>query len=64
MAMIINNKFNIADIVYIKTDEDQNQLQVLNIIIELNDLISYTCRAGFADIEVNEFELTDKKILV
>jgi hypothetical protein len=58
--MVINNKFNIEDIVYLKTDEGQKPRIVVQISARKNDLL-YELNLGSSGSWHNEFEITSEK---
>lgn len=61
--MFINNRFNIGDPVYVKSDPDQDMFQIIEILITDNNAIRYHCRFGTEITTFCEFELTSEKCL-
>ena len=63
--MIINNKFNINDIVYLRTDKDQSERIVTSIIIYEGGRMSYRVNAGTVETWHTEGEMTlEKDVLI
>jgi len=63
--MFINNKFNLGDIVYLKTDIDQRARIVTGIKVRMNDLIIY--ELSYTDVTTNHYEVeisNEKNILI
>ena len=58
--MEIRTKFNIKDIVYLITDEDQKEYFVTSIIIDSQGIM-YTLRSGTTSITVYDFEISLNK---
>ena len=59
--MVIDNKYEIGDIVYIVTDEDQKKRMVTSIVIYKAGEIVYKIVCGTNYSEHYDFELSDKK---
>lgn len=57
--MKIDNKFNIEQTVYLRTDAEQNPRVVVSIVINPGDL-SYRLACGVDTTEHFEFEISDK----
>lgn len=65
MAMIINNVFDFGDIVYLKTDVDQNPAIVLSIKVFKNGEYLYEIIRGTTTSLHYDFELsTEKYVLI
>ena len=63
--MFINNKFNLGDIVYLKTDIDQRARIITAIKVRINDLIIY--ELSYTDVTTNHYEVeisSEKNILI
>jgi hypothetical protein len=63
--MFINNKFNLGDIVYLKTDIDQRARIITAIKVRINDLIIY--ELSYTDVTTNHYEVeisNEKNILI
>jgi hypothetical protein len=60
VMMLIENKFNIGDTVYLKTDTDQNERIVTGLNIRLNS-ISYALSCGENESYHYEFEISKEK---
>ena len=58
--MLIDNKFNIGDEVYLKTDEDQNCRLVTGLTIRVTS-ITYELSCGTAESTHYDFEITVEK---
>lgn len=58
--MVINNKHEIGDIVYLITDADQLKRIVFSIVVYKTDII-YKVTAGTIISEHYEFEISDEK---
>lgn len=58
--MIIDNKFNIGDLVYLKTDNDQSQRMIVSISVRKRDLL-YELSFGSVSSWHYEFEITEEK---
>lgn len=58
--MIIDNKFNIGDLVYLKTDNDQSQRMIISISVRKRDLV-YELSFGSVSSWHYEFEITEEK---
>lgn len=58
--MIIDNKFNIGDIVYVKTDTEQSEFTIISIKVEPNGLMYEVVNPG-NNYFVYDFEITYKK---
>jgi hypothetical protein len=62
--MVIDNEYEIGDIVYLKTDTEQNQRLVFSFIVYKNDII-YRLAFGTINSDHYGFELSPtKNILV
>lgn len=59
--MIIENEFEIRDIVYIKTDRDQLPRQVLSIKVNPDGKLLYGVGCGTSDSWHWDFELSKEK---
>lgn len=59
--MTINNKFNIGDIVYLRTDTDNLKRIVLSMQILPGGAISYHLACGEKDGWHHEFEMSDER---
>ena len=59
--MVIDNKFDIGEIVYCVTDTDQKEKQVTGLLIRPGGLISYECYAGSNQAWHYDFELSKQK---
>jgi hypothetical protein len=57
----IDNKFNIGDIVYLKTDKDQDERIVCAITVYKNGDLVYKLSCGIDDSSHYEFEMTKEK---
>jgi len=63
--MVIDNKFEIGQLVYLKTDEEQKERMVVNIIIGPNDTLRYLLCLAAAETWHYEMEIThEKNVLV
>lgn len=62
--MIVDNQYNIGDIVYLKTDEDQLPRQVYSIELYHNGELMYKLVQGIQTSSHYEFELSYDKNLV
>ena len=60
--IVLNNKFNIADLVYLKTDPEQYEWIVVQIVVMLNNQYKYVCRLAEMTCDFEEFEMTAEKI--
>jgi hypothetical protein len=58
--MLIDNKFNIGDEVYLKTDADQNCRLVTGLNIR-SSIISYDLNCGVTESTHYDFEITVEK---
>lgn len=58
--MVIENKFNLGDIVYIKTDTDQKERMVIGILIRPG-IIEYQLSCGETSIWQMEFMISETK---
>ena len=56
--MVIDNKFNIGDFVYLITDTQREKRLVTELIVSKNSII-YTLACGGFDTEHYDFEITD-----
>ena len=63
MAMVIDNKFEIGQIVYIKTDTDQDEGLITSIYIHPGNCISYSVSRGDQACTCYGFELSVEKDL-
>lgn len=63
--MKLNNKYNIGDVVYLKTDPEQYPSIVTGILLKPDNLIMYEI-SGYDDVSYRyDFELTiDKNLLL
>lgn len=62
--MVIDTKFNIGEIVYLKTDREQRPCIVSGYKIRKSDVLYYLC-SGPAETEHYEFEISyEKNILI
>lgn len=59
MGMVIDNKFNIAQTVYLKTDPDQNARIVTAIQVTICEII-YQCACGTSTSWHYDFEISDE----
>lgn len=59
--MVIDNKYDIADIVYLLTDEEQKKRVVTKISILPEDRLLYELSCGSNASEHYEFEITEEK---
>ncbi len=59
--MIINNKFQIEDIVYLKTDADQKQRIVTALLVRPGGSYSYELSCGTEAKWFYEFEISAEK---
>lgn len=57
--MLIENKYNIGDIVYLKTDKDQKPCQVIGILINSLGTL-YDVRIGVDVFTFTDIELTNE----
>ena len=57
----IDNKFNIGDIVYLKTDKEQEERIVCGITIYNKGELMYKLSCGLDDSSHYEFEITNQK---
>jgi len=64
MAIKINNKFNIKDIVYLVTDPDQRKWIITYITIHDNNSFLYGVSCGVETTDCYEFELSADKDLL
>ncbi len=58
--MIIENKFEIGQVVYLKTDNDQNARIITSITVRLKDII-YELSCGSQSSWHYEFEMNEEK---
>jgi len=56
--MTINNKFEIGEIVYIKTDLEQLPCQVIELIVSKNNVMYIVCR-NLDSTKFYDYELSD-----
>lgn len=61
--MTINNKYNIGDIVYLRTDVDQDRYLVTEIYVSAS-AIAYRVTRGTYDYTAHEIELSREKDLL
>lgn len=61
MAMLIDNKFEISDIVYLITDEDQKKRVITAITILPDNKLSYQLSCGHLASDHYEFEISDEQ---
>ena len=61
--VILNNKYNVSEIVYLKTDPDQFAWIIVNILVSKDDNFTYICKLGEVVGTFEEFELVPEKIL-
>lgn len=59
--MLVDNKFNVGDYVYLKTDTEQIQRLVTGITIDLNGGLTYTLVAGVEQSFHYDLEMTKEK---
>ena len=59
--MVIDNKFEIADIVYLRTDADQAKRVVTSIHIRPNEQITYELSCGSHASDHYDFEISEEK---
>lgn len=59
--MIIDNKFELGQFVYVITDPDQYKRIVTGIIVNPGVQIMYECSVGNATNNFYDFELSDEK---
>lgn len=59
--MVVDNKYNFGDIVFLATDNDQNQRIVTGISILPGDVILYDLSYGSCNSSHYEFEITAEK---
>lgn len=59
--MIIENKFEIGDIVYLTTDEDQKRRVVTAITVLPDNKLTYQISCGHFASDHYEFEISDEK---
>lgn len=59
--MVINNVYNIGDIVYVKTDPDQTRGIVTGITVRNNNNLIYTVDHFDRSNDFYEFELSDTR---
>lgn len=57
---VLDNKYNIGEIVYLKTDEDQKERIVFAFIVYENEIL-YRLAAGTSNSEHYEFEISKEK---
>lgn len=60
MSQIINNVYNIEDIIYLKTDTDQLQRIVFAFIVT-KDSVLYRCSCGTQISDHYDFEISTEK---
>jgi hypothetical protein len=60
MAMIIDNKFDIGDLVFITTDPEQLQRMVVSLIVNRYDVI-YEVQSGTTSSRHYDFEISKEK---
>lgn len=58
--MVVNNKFQFGDLVYIKTDKEQNTYIVIAFFVTGKEL-KYLCACGDKDKYFFEIELSSEK---
>lgn len=58
--MIIENKFNIGDVVYLKTDETQSE-RIITALVILPNVIRYAIMHGTSESTHYDFELSYEK---
>ena len=61
--MVINNKFNLEDYVYLKTDPEQLERMVTKIDITKGDIMYQLC-SGLNYSTHYEFEITEEKRII
>jgi hypothetical protein len=59
--MVIDNKFEIGSIVYLKTDKDQNERIIRQINIDVSNSIQYSIAYGSCISWHYDFEITAEK---
>ena len=60
MALVIDNKYNIGDTVYLITDKDQLPRMVYRFIVYRNEVL-YTLATGTINSDHYDFEICDTK---
>ena len=61
--MLIDNKYDIGDIVYLKTDEDQSMRIITSITVCINSLI-YSLSLASQETQHYDFEISKEKQLI
>jgi hypothetical protein len=61
ISMNIKNRFNIEDIVYLKTDADQQQRIIAGIIVRPNGILVYEICCGTENSNHYEFEISKEE---
>lgn len=64
MAIVVNNKFNHGDVVYLKTDRDQMPRLVSCIKVYIQGEVMYELISGTLSSVHYEFEISTEKNLV
>ena len=59
--IVVNNKFNINQIVYLKTDMEQFHRIVTGITIRPNDTLVYAISCGSEESTHYEFEISEER---
>ena len=59
--MVIDNKFNIGDSVYLKTDREQYERIITGMCLRVNGIVSYEVASGTLSTWHYEFELSNEK---
>lgn len=59
--MKLTTKYDIEQVVYMKTDANQTAFIITEISIRPNNLVVYTISAAGQDYQVYEFEITDER---
>ena len=59
--MVINNKYDFGDIVYLKTDPEQNKRVVVGINVTPNGDILYRISQGTINSDHYDFEISEEK---
>ena len=62
--MVIDNKYEIGDIVYLTTDPDQAKRVVTSIHIRPNEQITYELSCGSHASDHYDFEISDEKTVL
>lgn len=62
--MVIDNKFDIGQIVYLKTDEDQLPRIITGLTIRGNNVLVYCLSSGTSESWHYDFEISEEKVLI